>query len=60
MPMTGERLDELKVQQMVDQNTDSLETAFTVSVDVATTTTGISAFERAMTVRAMIDPDTEA
>lgn len=59
MPMTGERLDELKVQQMVAKNTDNLETAFTVSVDVAMTTTGISAFERAMTVRAMIDPDTK-
>jgi len=45
MPVTGERLDELEIQPMVTQNTDSLETAFTVSVDAATVTTGISAFE---------------
>ena len=48
MPMTGERLDELDIQQMVEQNTEGLETAFTVSVDAATATTGISAFERAL------------
>lgn len=60
MPLTGERLDELKIQQMVATNTDSLETAFTVSVDAAATTTGISAFERAMTVSAIIDPATKA
>ncbi len=56
MPLTGERLDELKIQQMVAKNTDNLETAFTVSVDAATTATGISAFERAQTVQAIIDP----
>jgi 3,4-dihydroxy 2-butanone 4-phosphate synthase/GTP cyclohydrolase II len=56
MPMTGERLDELEIQQMVEQNTEGLETAFTVSVDAATATTGISAFERALTVRTIIDP----
>jgi 3,4-dihydroxy 2-butanone 4-phosphate synthase/GTP cyclohydrolase II len=56
MPLTGERLDELKIQQMVEENTESMKTAFTVSVDAATTTTGISAFERAMTVSALIDP----
>ncbi len=58
MPMTGERLDELEIQQMVEQNTESMKTAFTVSVDAATTTTGISAFERAQTVRTIIDPAT--
>jgi 3,4-dihydroxy 2-butanone 4-phosphate synthase/GTP cyclohydrolase II len=56
MPMTGERLDELEIQQMVEQNTESLGTAFTVSVDAGTATTGISAFERALTVRMIIDP----
>ncbi|MGD0621240.1 MAG: bifunctional 3,4-dihydroxy-2-butanone-4-phosphate synthase/GTP cyclohydrolase II [Thermacetogeniaceae bacterium] len=56
MPMTGERLDELKIQQMVEHNTESLETAFAVSVDAATATTGISAYERALTVRTTIDP----
>jgi 3,4-dihydroxy 2-butanone 4-phosphate synthase/GTP cyclohydrolase II len=56
MPMTGERLDELEIQQMVEQNTESLGTAFTVSVDAATAATGISAFERALTVKTIIDP----
>ena len=56
MPMIAERLDELKIQQMVENNTESLETAFAVSVDAATATTGISAFERALTVRTIIDP----
>jgi len=59
MPVTGERLDELEIQPMVTQNTDSLETAFTVSVDAATVTTGISAFERALTVKTIIDPRTK-
>ncbi|HHW41477.1 MAG TPA: bifunctional 3,4-dihydroxy-2-butanone-4-phosphate synthase/GTP cyclohydrolase II [Syntrophomonadaceae bacterium] len=59
MPVTGERLDELEIQPMVAQNTDSLETAFTVSVDAATVTTGISAFERALTVKTIIDPRTK-
>ncbi|MGD0153163.1 MAG: bifunctional 3,4-dihydroxy-2-butanone-4-phosphate synthase/GTP cyclohydrolase II [Thermacetogeniaceae bacterium] len=59
MPLTGERLDELKIQQMVAKNTDNLETAFTVSVDAATTATGISAFERAQTVQAIIEPETK-
>lgn len=59
VPMTGERLDELDIQPMVAQNTDSFETAFTVSVDAATVTTGISAFERALTVKTLIDPKTK-
>ncbi len=59
MPVTGERLDELEIQPMVTQSTDSLETAFTVSVDAATVTTGISAFERALTVKTIIDPRTK-
>lgn len=58
-PLTGERLDELNLYQMVERNTESMETAFTVSVDAVTTTTGISAFERAMTVSALIDPATK-
>lgn len=57
-PLTGERLDELELEQMVAQNRDSMETAFTVSVDAASATTGISAFERAATVKALIDPKT--
>jgi len=56
MPMTGERLDQLEIQAMVLENTDNHQTAFTVSVDHISTTTGISAHERAATVRALIDP----
>ncbi|MEQ8202033.1 MAG: bifunctional 3,4-dihydroxy-2-butanone-4-phosphate synthase/GTP cyclohydrolase II [Syntrophomonadaceae bacterium] len=59
MPMAGERLDELDIQPMVLENTDNHETAFTVSVDHISTTTGISAFERAATVRALIDPESQ-
>lgn len=59
VPMTGKRLDELDLQPMVAHNTDNHETAFTVSVDAASVTTGISAFERAETVRALIDPATK-
>lgn len=55
-PMTGERLDELELRQMVTRNTESMETAFTVSVDAASATTGISAFERAETIRVLVDP----
>ncbi|MEN6390639.1 MAG: bifunctional 3,4-dihydroxy-2-butanone-4-phosphate synthase/GTP cyclohydrolase II [Syntrophomonas sp.] len=54
MPMLGERLDELEIQAMVAENTDNHETAFTVSVDYRTTTTGISAFERAETIKYLI------
>ena len=60
MPIPGERLDELQIPQMVDQNTTSHGTAFTVSVDVlAGASTGISAQDRAATVKAMIDPSTQ-
>jgi 3,4-dihydroxy 2-butanone 4-phosphate synthase/GTP cyclohydrolase II len=59
MPMTAERLQELDLQLMSSQNTESMGTAFTVSVDArANTTTGISAFDRAATVKALIDPKT--
>lgn len=53
-PIIGERLDELDIQPMVLDNTDNHETAFTVSVDYCTTTTGISAHERADTIKALI------
>ncbi|MBB3462622.1 3,4-dihydroxy-2-butanone-4-phosphate synthase [Rhizobium sp. BK377] len=53
--MEGERLDELQIPQMVPNNTELLKTAFTVSVDyIPETTTGISAADRAATVRALI------
>ncbi len=58
-PVVGERLDELQLPLMVMDNTDSHQTAFTVSVDYRFgTTTGISAADRAATIRALIDPDT--
>lgn len=58
MPVKGERLDELRIPLMTDTNTDSKGTAFTMSVDYRRgTTTGISAFDRAATVQAMIDPN---
>jgi 3,4-dihydroxy 2-butanone 4-phosphate synthase/GTP cyclohydrolase II len=60
IPMIGERLDELELPLMTLQNTESMQTAFTVSVDArAATTTGISAFDRAATVQALIDPRTK-
>jgi 3,4-dihydroxy-2-butanone 4-phosphate synthase len=58
LPMTGERLDELRIPMMVPptENTTRLGTAFTVTVDARHgTTTGVSAFDRATTIRAMID-----
>ena len=55
-PIIGSRLDELQIGQMVENNTDNHETAFTVSVDAYDTTTGISAFERCRTVKLLIDP----
>ncbi len=60
VPMTAERLDELGLGPMVADNTAKMGTPFTVSVDaIANTTTGISAFDRAQTVKALIDPETE-
>ncbi|MCY6484887.1 bifunctional 3,4-dihydroxy-2-butanone-4-phosphate synthase/GTP cyclohydrolase II [Clostridium aestuarii] len=57
MPMTAKRLDELELNQMVSNNTDIKETAFTVSIDAVGTTTGISAHERAMTVLKAVEPN---
>jgi len=59
MPIDGARLDALDVGQMVANNTDNHETAFTVSVDAYDTETGISAYERAQTVKAVLDPATK-
>ena len=61
MPIIGERLDELQMPLMISQNAGRKDkTAFTVSVDYNIgTTTGISAFDRALTVKAMIDPATK-
>ncbi len=60
MPMTGERLDALELPPMVLDNTEPNRTAFTVSVDARRgTSTGISAADRAATIAALIDPDTQ-
>ncbi len=58
-PLTSQRVRELDLPQMVTNNTDAHCTAFTVSVDAVTCETGISAFERAQTVKALIDPETK-
>ena len=57
MPVMRERLRELNIGMMVAENTDLHKTAFTVSVDASDVTTGISAQERAYTIRKMIDPE---
>ena len=55
-PIDGKRLDELNIGQMVANNTDNHETAFTVSIDAYHTETGISAFERCQTIKLLLDP----
>lgn len=55
-PIDGKRLDELNIGQMVANNTDNHETAFTVSIDAYNTDTGISAFERCQTIKMLLDP----
>lgn len=57
VPLTKERIHALQLEQMVTTNTDPHGTAFTVSVDAATSTTGISAFERAETVKILMNPN---
>lgn len=58
-PMTAQRLVELGIPMMVEQNTSRLGTAMTVTVDAKEgTTTGVSAFDRARTVRVLADPNT--
>lgn len=59
-PLTEEHCKELKLEMMVGNNTDPLETAFTISVDLKGkgVTTGISAADRAKTIKALIDPET--
>ena len=59
-PLTEKRCKELELHMMVNNNTDPMETAFTVSVDLRGkgVTTGISASDRAKTVKALIEHDT--
>lgn len=59
MPMTEEICKRLKLPQMTELNTDNHSTAFTVSVDHVSTTTGISAQERGFTARAAADPKSQ-
>ncbi|MFL0247193.1 bifunctional 3,4-dihydroxy-2-butanone-4-phosphate synthase/GTP cyclohydrolase II [Candidatus Clostridium stratigraminis] len=60
MPTIGKRLRELDILPMVNHNTDSHETAFTVSIDAADSTTGISAYERAATILKVINSNSTA
>jgi len=61
LPVIGKRLDELGIPLMVGENTSKFSTAFAVSVDAKHgTTTGISAADRARTIKAIIDPATKA
>ncbi len=61
VPITEERSKELQLGMMVNNNTDPMETAFTVSVDLKGkgVTTGISAKDRALTIKAIINPKTK-
>lgn len=60
-PITEERCKDLKLEMMVGKNTDPMETAFTISVDLRGNgvTTGISAADRAKTIKALIDTETK-
>ncbi|CAI6061290.1 Riboflavin biosynthesis protein RibBA [Paenibacillus sp. JJ-100] len=60
VPITQQRADELNLKPMVQQNTDFHGTAFTVSVDHMDTTTGISAHERSITVKGLIDANAKS
>lgn len=57
MPMSEEYVQKLKIPQMMQQNTDNHETAFTVSIDHVSTSTGISAAERSITARSCVADD---
>jgi len=60
LPITGERLDELEIPLMVNNNTSEFCTAFTVSVEAKhRVTTGISAYDRAETIKAVVDSATK-
>ena len=60
MPMAEEYVEKLKIPQIVTHNTDNHETAFTVSIDHVSTTTGISAKERSITALACVDDEAKA
>ncbi len=60
-PLTEQRCDELKLSMMVGDNTDPMQTAFTVSVDLHGNgvTTGISASDRSKTIKALVEKETK-
>lgn len=57
VPVTEERTVELDLQPMVKKNTEHMGTAFTITIDHISSTTGISAFERAKTIAEVVNPD---
>ena len=61
LPIIGQRLDDLGIPLMVTNNTSQYSTAFTVSIEAKSqVTTGISAFDRAQTIKTVLDPDAKA
>ena len=61
LPIIGKRLDELRIPLMVEENTSRFSTAFTISVEAKhKVSTGISAADRAETIKTVIDPATRA
>ncbi|MER1985173.1 MAG: 3,4-dihydroxy-2-butanone-4-phosphate synthase [Solibacillus sp.] len=60
VPISNKIADKLNLHPMVARNTDHHETAFTISIDYKTTTTGISAFERSETILALLDENNHA
>lgn len=60
LPVMRERLEELHIDRMVAKNTDPNRTAFTISIDASECTTGISAQERALTIKRVLDPGSSA
>jgi 3,4-dihydroxy 2-butanone 4-phosphate synthase/GTP cyclohydrolase II len=61
MPINARRLDELSIAPMVERNTSRLGTAFSVSIDARdVTTTGASAYDRAATIKKVLDPQATA
>src|SRR5579872_4681217 len=60
LPVIGKRLDQLRIAPMVENNQEVRDAAFTVSVDARkNVTTGVSAADRAQTIRTLIDPKTK-
>jgi 3,4-dihydroxy 2-butanone 4-phosphate synthase/GTP cyclohydrolase II len=61
LPIIGQRLDDLGIPLMVTNNTSQFSTAFTVSIEAKNqVTTGISAFDRAQTIKTVLDPNAKA